>query len=101
MLLVVADNALQNGKNPDKVIAYSNKLIEVINKKPKPEGATDTDWEARKKTITGLGHYMIGKQYFNDKKYAPADKELRVALPLMERSEERHVGKECKCRVTH
>jgi tetratricopeptide (TPR) repeat protein len=84
MLLVVADNSLQKGKNPEKVIAYSNKLIEIMNSKQKPDGVSDADWEARKKTVTGLGHYMIGKQYFNDKKYGPADKELRLALPLVE-----------------
>jgi len=84
MLLVVADNSLQKGKDPEKVIAYSNKLIEVMNSKQKPEGVSDADWDARKKTVIGLGHYMIGKQYFNEKKYGPADKELRVALPLVE-----------------
>jgi len=84
MLLVAADGYLQKGKEPEKVIAYSTKLIEVMNAKPKPDGGSDADWQTRKKTITGLGHYMIGKQYFNQKKYGPADKELRIALPLVE-----------------
>lgn len=84
MLLVAANGHLQKGKEPDKVVAYSNKLIEVLNSKPKPDGVTDADWENRKKTITGIAHYMAGKQYFNEKKYGPADKELRVALPLVE-----------------
>jgi len=84
MLLVVADSYLQQGKEPDKVVAYSTKMIDVMNTKAKPEGASDADWENRKKTITGLGHFMIGKLNFNDKKYGPADKELRAALPLVE-----------------
>ncbi|HKW98351.1 MAG TPA: hypothetical protein VJN43_11515 [Bryobacteraceae bacterium] len=84
MLLVVADNYLQTGKEPEKVIAYSTKLVEVMNSKPKPDGVSDADWQNRKNTITGLGHFMIGKQYFNEKKYGPADKELREALPLVE-----------------
>jgi tetratricopeptide (TPR) repeat protein len=84
MLLTVAYSDLQQGKEPDKVIAYSTKLIEVMNTKTKPEGVSDADWENRKKTITGMGHYFIGKQYFNQKKYGPADKELRIALPLVE-----------------
>ncbi len=84
MLLIVADNYLQKGKDPEKVVAYSTKLIDVMNTKAKPAGASDADWENRKKTITGLGHFMIGKQNFNEKKYGPADKELRVALPLVE-----------------
>ncbi len=56
----------------------------MVNAKAKPEGVSDADWENRKKTMIGVGHYMIGKQYFNQKKYGPADKELRVALPLVE-----------------
>src|SRR5206468_8007642 len=68
---------LQKGKEGAKVISYSNKLIEVINSKAKPTGVSDADWENRKKTITGLGRFWIDKQYFNDKKYGPADKELR------------------------
>jgi tetratricopeptide (TPR) repeat protein len=84
MLLVVADSYLQKGKDPGKVVAYSTKMIDVMNTKTKPEGVSDADWENRKKTVTGLGHFMIGKLNFNDKKYGPADKELRVALPLVE-----------------
>ena len=84
MLLIVADSYLQKGKEPDKVVSYSTKLIDVMNTKAKPEGVTDANWATRKNTITGLGHFMIGKLYFNQKKYGPADKELRVALPLVE-----------------
>jgi tetratricopeptide (TPR) repeat protein len=84
MLLVAANGYLQKGKDSEKVVTYSNKLIEVLNSKPKPEGVSDADWGNRKQTVTGIAHYMIGKQYFNDKKYGPADKELRVALPLVE-----------------
>src|SRR5882762_8404890 len=84
MLLVVADSFLQQGKEPSKVVAYSTKMIDLMNTKAKPEGTSDADWENRKKTMTGLGHFMIGKLNFNDKKYGPADKELRVALPFVE-----------------
>jgi tetratricopeptide (TPR) repeat protein len=84
MLLVAANGYLQKGKEPDKVIAYSGKLAEDMNSKTKPDGVSDADWDNRKKTIIGLAHYMPGKVYFNQKKYGPADKELRTALPLVE-----------------
>ena len=84
MLLVAANGYLQKGKEPDKVIAYSGKLAEVMNTRPKPDGASDADWSNRKNTIIGLAHYMPGKAYFNQKKYGPAEKELRAALPLVE-----------------
>ena len=84
MLLVASLAYLQKGKEPDKVVAYSNKLAEALNSKPKPDGVSDADWQNRKNTILGLAHYMPGKVYYNQKKYGPADKELRAALPLVE-----------------
>jgi len=84
MLLVVASGYLEQKKNPDKVHAYSGKVVEVMNAKPKPEGTADADWANRKNLVIGVAHYISGKQYFNDKKYAPSDQELRLALPLVE-----------------
>jgi tetratricopeptide (TPR) repeat protein len=83
MLLVLADNALSK-KDGDKVHAYSGKLVEIVNSKPKPDGVADADWTKRKNTILGLAYYMSGKQYYNDVKFAAADKDLRQALPLVE-----------------
>jgi len=84
MLLVVADSYLNQKKEPEKVHAYSAKIVEIMAAKPKPEGASDADWTTRKNTITGLAHYMSGKQYSNEGKLAQADQELRRALPLIE-----------------
>jgi tetratricopeptide (TPR) repeat protein len=84
MLLVVADSYTQKNRDPDKVLAYSAKMIEVMNSKQKPEGVNETDWEKRKQLISGLGHLMSGKTYYNQGKFAQADKELRAALPFLE-----------------
>ncbi len=84
MLLVAVNGYSQKGKEPDKVIAYSSKLAEVISAKPKPDGVSDADWDTRKKMLTGLAHYFPGKVYYSQKKWGPADKELRAALPLVE-----------------
>lgn len=84
MLLVVADSYMQKNREPDKVLAYSAKMVELINAKPKPEGVADADWEKRKQLISGLGHLMSGKTYYNQGKFAQADKELRAAVPFLE-----------------
>ena len=84
MLLVVADAYLQQKKEPEKVHAYSAKIVEIMSAKPKPEGASDADWTHRKNTIVGLAHYMNGKQYEAENKHAQADQELRKALPLID-----------------
>ena len=84
MLLIAANAYSQKGKEPDRVIAYSTKLAEVIGSKPKPDGVNDADWENRKKFITGLAHYFSGKTYYSQKKWGPADKDLLAALPDVE-----------------
>lgn len=84
MLLVVADSYLQKKKEPDKVHAYSAKIVEILSAKAKPEGASDAEWTTRKNTILGIAHYMNGKQYEEENKHAQADQELRKALPLIE-----------------
>src|SRR5581483_5142703 len=86
MLLVLADDALRK-KNAEKVHSYSAKLIEMMNAKPKPDGVSDADWQNRKNTFIGMGHYFNGKQYMAQNRFAPADKELRAALPLISSNE--------------
>ena len=84
MLLVVADHYLQQKKEPEKVHAYSAKIVEIMNTKVKPETTSDADWAARKNLVTGLAHFMNGKLYSAENKQAQADQELRKALPLVE-----------------
>ena len=86
MLLVAADHYLQTKKSPDKVHAYSAKIIEVMASKPKPEGTSDADWLAHKNQVTGLAYYVSGKQYSVEGKNAQAEQDLRKALPLVEAS---------------
>jgi tetratricopeptide (TPR) repeat protein len=88
MLLVVTDSYSRNKKEPEKVHAYSAKLVELMASKPKPEGVADADWAARKNLITGLAHYMSGALYYREVKYPQADKELRAALPLVGSNQE-------------
>jgi tetratricopeptide (TPR) repeat protein len=84
MLLLVTDNYLQNKKEPDKVHAYSARIVEIMNAKPRPEGVSDADWQAHKKAVTGIAYYMSGKLYFTQNKFADTDKQLRAALPLIQ-----------------
>ncbi|HEY1339630.1 MAG TPA: hypothetical protein VGF59_19090 [Bryobacteraceae bacterium] len=84
MLLVETDHLMQAKKEPEKVHAYSAKIVQVMAAKPKPEGMSDADWTARKNLVVGLAHYMSGKLYYNEAKFAPADTELHAALPLVE-----------------
>jgi tetratricopeptide (TPR) repeat protein len=84
MLLAVTDNYLQTKKEPEKVHAYSAKIVEIMNAKQKPEGVSDADWQARKKGVTGIAYYMSGKLYYMENKFPDTDKQLRAALPLIQ-----------------
>ena len=59
-----------------------------MDTKPKPEGVSDEDWAKRRKSLSGVAHYMSGFTLFNQKQYAAADKELRAGLPLVEGSDQ-------------
>ncbi len=83
MLLVVTDSYMQKKINADKVLTYSTKMVDVMSAKPKPEGVSDADWDKRKNLIIGLGHQWSGKTYMDQNKFAQADKELRLALPMI------------------
>jgi tetratricopeptide (TPR) repeat protein len=84
MLLVLANQYLEQKREPEKVHTYSAQIVQVMGQKAKPEGMSDGDWTARKNLVTGLGHYMNGKLYHNENNFAKADVELRAALPLVE-----------------
>lgn len=75
MLLVVANTYLEQKKEPAKVHAYAAKIVEIMT--PKTDDKTAP-------MIIGVAHYLSGKQYMNDNQFAPADQELRQALPLVE-----------------
>jgi hypothetical protein len=88
MLLVVVDSYIQKKKEPEKVQAYSARIVEIMNSKPKPEGLADADWNNRKNTITGVAYYMSGRLYSEGSKNQQADQQLRKALPLVEANPE-------------
>ena len=88
MLLLMADQALQTGKEQAKVIQYSEKAIEVMGSRPKPEGVADADWERKKNVTNGLAYWMAGTTLSGQGKFAQADKTLRSALPLVKDNEQ-------------
>ena len=84
MLLVVSDYYLQQKKEPEKIHAYSAKVVEIMSAKPKPEGMSDADWNTRKNAVLGLAYFMSGKEYSAENKHPQTDQQLRKALPLVE-----------------
>ena len=93
LLLAMADHYMNaSPKQPEKVLQYSSKLVEVVSTKPKPEGISDVDWEKKKNLMLGLGHWMAGTTYGAQNKHAQADKSLRSALPYIKDNEQLMAG---------
>ncbi len=80
MLLAAADGN-RSRKQFDQAAALAKQAVEAAQAKPKPEGVADTDWQVWKTQITGRAHWMAGVVYAAQNKWAPADQELRAALP--------------------
>ncbi|MBV8549724.1 MAG: hypothetical protein JOY54_00365 [Acidobacteriaceae bacterium] len=82
VLLFAADYNREK-KDLAKTLTYSQKLIEVMQTKPKPEEVSDADWEKKKQTMMGVAYWMQGISYNGQQQYGQADKALRQALPLV------------------
>ncbi len=92
MLATAGDFYLRQNREPQKVLDYSAKLLELVNTKPKPEGVSDADWQKGKEYFLGLGQFMTGVVYCSQGKYGEADKALRAALPLVEGNDANKAG---------
>ena len=81
MIAAVAEHHMAVTKDRDKIVEYAQKLVDVMESKPAPEGIPADQWATKKKQLLGVGHWMIGITYSNEGKLVDADKELRAALP--------------------
>jgi tetratricopeptide (TPR) repeat protein len=86
-LLVTAEAYLQRGA-ADKVVLYSTRLIELMDKKAKPAIVRQEDWDKKKTTYSGTAYWMMGNTYITQNRWSQADVALRAALPLLRQAEQ-------------
>lgn len=91
-LLLVLSNAALSNKQNEKTIQYSNKLVEVLKAKSKPEGMADADWETQKNAMLGQAYWNAGAVHAVQGQYARADQSLRAALPLIKGNDQLMAG---------
>jgi tetratricopeptide (TPR) repeat protein len=82
VLAFVADTYFRQRRELDKVVSYSNLMLDLVNGKPKPEGVSDDDWSRQRHNLTFLAHWMIGTVHIYREQWPGAEKELRLALAL-------------------
>ena len=92
MLATAGDFYLRQNREPQKVLDYSSKLLELVNAKSKPDGVSDSDWQKWKNHLLGWGRWMTGVEYSAQGKFGDADRELRAVLPLLEGNDEYKAG---------
>jgi hypothetical protein len=81
LLLMVATHYMQKRRENNKVIQYSQKLLEILETKAKPEEISDADWDQKKRSMAGTANWMAGLLLSTQEKFAQADRHLRAALP--------------------
>ena len=62
MLAYVANDYVEKKRDPDKVVAYSAKIVELMDTKPKPEGVGDADW-AKKEAIAFGSRALLQREH--------------------------------------
>jgi len=78
-LFMSASYYMQRRTNPDKVVTYGLKLLEMLENAPKPNGVSEEDWSNHVHDFMGQTNWMVGL-ISTQEKYALADKHLRDAL---------------------
>ena len=81
LLLVAARNA--QAKQPDKALAYANRLVAAANKHTRPENIAAADWDRKHNISLEYGRWIAGVIHGEKQQYLAADKDLRAALPLL------------------
>jgi hypothetical protein len=84
LLLVLADGYRNQKETTAKSTEYANRVIEVTSTKAKPENVSDADWEKRKNSILARAYWIAGINYGSLNQYKESDKDLRLAVPMIQ-----------------
>lgn len=81
-LALLAESAFSR-KQTDRALGYAKRLTAALGRRAKPEGMTGADWDRKRNTEMGSGHWIAGVVEAEKNAYFEADKDLRAALPLV------------------
>jgi hypothetical protein len=87
LLHMVATHLMQKRRDPEKVINYSLKLLDMLAAGSKPEEVSDAEWQQKQVNMIGTSHWMVGLLYSTQNQFKLADKHLRTALPYLKNSD--------------
>ena len=80
-LMRLANHYMSREEDLGKVLlTYSLRILEILEKKPKPDGVTAEDWDKKKARYMGGANWMAGVVYGKQARYGLSDRYLRAAL---------------------
>lgn len=82
-LIMVAEHYMLRERELDKVGAYAERVIALMEQGTKLEGLTDAEWSKKKAMLTGRASWLIGSIAMQQNRFSQADRSIRAALPYL------------------
>lgn len=81
VLLYVAESLFQRKRDLPKVVAYSQKILNLV-KRPKPDDRQEEEWNRQRGILSTQAHWMLGMIALGANQFGAANQELRAALAM-------------------
>jgi len=82
-LIMVAESYVQRDKEPEKALAYGEKVVALMEHTAKVEGIPDAEWSKKRAGLMGRANWLIGSISMQRGNFSQADKAIRAALPYL------------------
>lgn len=82
ILANLVDHYFRTG-NLEKVLFYTNRTIEVLSSKERPEKLSEEEWQSKKANYLRQSYYAAGMLSSSNNRFSQADRYLRSALPYL------------------
>jgi hypothetical protein len=82
-LMTVADYYMNREKELPKVLSYALRVLDLLQRKAKPDKISDEEWNKKKSKYSGWSNWLAGVVYAKQARYGLSDRYLRAALPFI------------------
>jgi tetratricopeptide (TPR) repeat protein len=82
ILMVVSEHYFAK-EDHSKVVSHTVRVIEVLDKKPRPTSLSEEEWQKKKTQMLGSAYYMGGISSSLSGQHGRADQMLRAAMPFI------------------